>query len=75
MPGLYAVPMNSARIIKARDLQIDNIVIDEDGEYEVTNIDCPIGDTHMGVTMHGYEDGGEFVYRQDQDLKVYGYRS
>lgn len=63
-------PERETEQIEARFLRVDDIVIDEDGEHEVTNIDIDPRYSTMGVTMHGEEAGGEFVYRQDARLTV-----
>lgn len=69
-PASSVLPMQSIRI-KARDLLIDDIVVDEDGTHEVTSIDPPFAGTScMGVTMHGEEAFGEFVYDADDDVTV-----
>lgn len=59
--------------IPAKDLLIDDIVVDEDGTtHEVISIDLPPAPyTCMGVWMHGEEDGGEFCYRVDEPLTVW----
>lgn len=57
--------------IVARELRVDDIVLDEDGEHEVICIDLPtLGESCMGVTMHGEEELGEFVYRLDEKVTV-----
>lgn len=69
---MNSVATPKTQTIKARDLRIDDIVHDEDGTHEVTAID-PGGDDDfysMGVTMHGEEAFGEFVYRKDDDLTI-----
>lgn len=58
--------------VTARELRIDDIVVDEDGEHEITCIDLPtMGESYMGVTMHGEEEGGEFCYRVDETVTRY----
>lgn len=41
------------------------------GEHEVTAIDCPEDSNCLGVTMHGEEDGGEFVYLKNETITIW----
>jgi hypothetical protein len=56
--------------IPARELRIDDIVTDSDGTHEVTAIDLGDG-AFMGVTMHGEDEFGEFVYGCDESVTIW----